>query len=122
MTQQPQALKLLGVLFCGAVALIAVCKILMLWLRGNNRPQCAANVSAPCKKSGSGNIRRGRYRPQNSKQRRHGANWNNTNINNAVFDTQRQRDRGLVVDLRRLAHFFDALDYACIGTFADRAA
>jgi hypothetical protein len=51
MTQQPQALKLLGVLFCGAVALIIVfASFDALWLRGHT----AANVSASCKRSGSG--------------------------------------------------------------------
>jgi hypothetical protein len=40
MTQQPQALKLLGVLFCGAIALIAVQRKIFdaLWLCGHTRP------------------------------------------------------------------------------------
>jgi len=53
-----------------------------------------------------------------SEQRRHGGDWNQSDINDAVVDAKRQRNRRLAVELGRFAGFLDGLDQAGIGTLA----
>ena len=53
------------------------------------------------------------------KQRRHGTDTDDAEIDRAVDKAQRQRDRGLVVDQRRLTHPFQIIGQAGGGAVAD---